>query len=119
MDIVNLTQTFSRFDEAWSPKLVGQVNACAIKLVKCRGAFVWHQHDVEDELFLVVKGTLLIKLRTGDLWLKEGELVVIPHGVEHLPIADEEVHVLLLEPTSTLNTGNVRNERTLTALERL
>ena len=114
MDKVNLSQKFALFQEYWSPKIAGELNDSYIKLVKLKGEFVWHLHETEDELFLVVKGQLLIKLRDRDIHLKEGEFVIIPRGVEHLPIADEEVHVLLLEPKSTLNTGNVQNERTVT-----
>ncbi len=117
MDTVNLNQKFALFQEYWSPKIAGELNDSYIKLAKLKGEFVWHQHENEDELFLVVKGQLLIKLRDRDIHLKEGEFVIIPRGVEHLPIADEEVHVLLLEPKSTLNTGNVQNERTVTDLE--
>jgi len=114
MDKVNLSQKFALFQEYWSPKIAGELNDSYIKLVKLKGEFVWHLHENEDELFLVVQGHLLIKLRDRDIHLKEGEFVVIPRGVEHLPIAEEEVHVLLLEPKSTLNTGNVQNERTVT-----
>ncbi len=117
MDKVNLNQKFTLFQEYWSPKIAGELNDSYIKLAKLKGEFVWHLHENEDELFLVVKGQLLIKLRDRDIHLKEGEFVVIPRGVEHLPIAEEEVHVLLLEPKSTLNTGNVQNERTVTDLE--
>ncbi len=117
MDKVNLSQKFALFQEYWSPKIAGELNDSYIKLAKLKGEFVWHQHENEDELFLVVKGHLLIKLRDRDIQLKEGEFVVIPKGVEHLPIAEEEVHVLLLEPKSTLNTGNVQNERTVNDLE--
>src|SRR5215469_3782419 len=98
MDPVNLAEKFSRFDDYWSPRIAGELNDSYIKLVKLKGEFVWHHHDTEDELFLVVKGSLLIRLRDGVIRLREGEFVVIPHGVEHLPIAEEEVHVLLLEP---------------------
>jgi mannose-6-phosphate isomerase-like protein (cupin superfamily) len=117
MDKVNLSQKFALFQEYWSPKIAGELNDSYIKLAKLKGEFVWHQHENEDELFLVVKGQLLIKLRDRDIQLKEGEFVIIPKGVEHLPIAEEEVHVLLLEPKSTLNTGNVQSERTVTDLE--
>ncbi len=113
MDKVNLNQKFALFQDYWSPKIAGELNDSYIKLAKLKGEFVWHLHENEDELFLVVKGQLLIKLRDRDIHLKEGEFVVIPRGVEHLPIAEEEVHVLLLEPKSTLNTGNVQNERTV------
>src|SRR5438093_5703579 len=112
MDKVNLTEKFALFDDYWSPKIAGELNGQMVKLVKLKGEFVWHKHDTEDELFLVVKGRLLIKLRDRDIRLEEGEFVIILRGVEHLPIAEEEAHVLLLEPKSTLNTGDMRNERT-------
>ena len=115
IDVVNIAQKFSLFQEYWSPRIAGELNDSYIKLARLKGEFVWHQHENEDELFLVVKGRLLIKLRTGDLWLDEGEFVVIPKGVEHCPVAEEEVHVLLLEPKSTVNTGNIENERTVAA----
>ena len=113
MNKVNLAQKFSLFQEYWSPKIAGELNESYVKLVKLKGEFVWHHHDTEDELFLVIKGRLLIKLRDRDIFLEEGEFVIIPRGVEHLPIAEEEAHVLLLEPKTTLNTGNVRDEKTL------
>jgi mannose-6-phosphate isomerase-like protein (cupin superfamily) len=116
---VNLAEKFGLFHEQWSPKIVGEVNDAHVKLVKLQGEFVWHHHDVEDELFLVVKGRLAIKLRDGEVRLDEGEFVIIPHGVEHLPVAEEEAWVLLLEPKSTLNTGNVQDERTVAELEHL
>ena len=116
---VNLAEAMGRFDEHWNPKIVGQVNDTHVKLAKLQGEFVWHRHDDEDELFLVLKGELLMKLRDGDIEIGEGEFVIIPRGVEHLPVAREEVHVLLVEPRSTLNTGNVRNERTIDPPEEL
>ena len=119
MEKVNLADKFSLFQEHWSPKVVGELNDSYVKLAKLKGEFVWHQHEGEDELFLVVKGRLLIKLRDRDIWLDEGEFTIIPKGVEHLPVADEEAHVLLLEPKSTLNTGNVHNERTVTELKQI
>ncbi len=119
MDKVNLAEKFSLFADHWSPKIVGELNDAYVKLVKLKGEFVWHHHEKEDELFLVVKGKLLIRLRDRDLWLQEGEFVIIPKGVEHLPVAEEETHVLLLEPKTTLNTGNVRSERTLANLQRI
>ncbi|TME13056.1 MAG: cupin domain-containing protein [Chloroflexi bacterium] len=119
MEKVNLNQKFSQFQDYWQPKIAGELNDNYIKLVKLKGEFVWHQHETEDELFLVVKGTLLIKLRDRDIQLQEGEFVIIPKGVEHLPIADEEAHVLLLEPKTTLNTGNIQNERTVSNLKRI
>jgi len=119
MGSVNLAAKFRLFDEYWSPKIVGELNDCYVKLVKVKGEFVWHQHDAEDELFLVVKGRLLLKFRDHDVSVGEGEFIIVPRGVEHLPVASEEAHVLLLEPRSTLNTGNVRNERTVSELERI
>jgi mannose-6-phosphate isomerase-like protein (cupin superfamily) len=119
MEKVNLAHKFNLFQDYWSPKIVGELNDSYVKLVKLKGEFVWHHHETEDELFLVVKGRLLIKLRDRDLWLEKGEFVIIPRGVEHLPIAEKEAHVLLLEPKSTLNTGNVRSEKTVTDLERI
>jgi mannose-6-phosphate isomerase-like protein (cupin superfamily) len=116
---VNLKEKFDLFHNYWSPRIAGELNDSYVKLAKLKGEFVWHQHDAEDELFLVVKGHLLIKLRDQDIHLDAGEFVVIPHGVEHLPIADEEAHVVLLEPKSTLNTGNVENERTVADLKRV
>jgi mannose-6-phosphate isomerase-like protein (cupin superfamily) len=114
MEKINLAQKFSLFQDHWKPRIAGELNGQYIKLVKVKGEFVWHHHDNEDELFLVVKGRLLIKLRDQDIQLEEGELVIIPRGVEHMPVAEEEVHLLLLEPKSTLNTGDVQNERTVT-----
>src|SRR5215470_10898288 len=119
MDKVNLNQKFNLIQDYWSPKIAGELNDSYIKLVKLKGEFVWHRHETEDELFLVVKGKLQIKLRDRDIWLEEGEFVIIPRGVEHLPVAQEEVHVLLLEPKTTLNTGNTRSERTVDNLERI
>jgi len=116
---VNLAAKFRLFDDYWSPKIVGDVNDSYVKLVKLKGEFVWHHHEAEDELFLVVKGRLLLRFRERDVWVEEGEFVIVPRGVEHLPIAPQETHLLLLEPKSTLNTGNVRNERTVAELERL
>ena len=116
---INLAEKFSRFDDYWSPKIAGELNDSYIKLAKLKGEFVWHHHDAEDELFLVVKGSLLIKLRDGEIRLREGEFAIIPHGVEHLPVAEEEVHVLLLEPKTTVNTGNVVSERTVPVPERI
>ena len=119
MEKVNLAQKFNLFQEHWSPKIVGELNDSYVKIVKLKGEFVWHHHENEDELFLVVKGRLLIKLRDRDIWLTEGEFAIIPKGVEHLPVAQEEAHVVLIEPKSTLNTGNVRNERTVSNLEKI
>lgn len=119
MEVVNLREKLSHFNEQWSPKIVGEVNDCYIKLVKFQGPFVWHHHDHEDELFLVVKGSFRMGLKDGDKTIREGEFLIIPRGVEHMPVADQECHVMLIEPRTTLNTGNVKNERTLEELERI
>ena len=119
MQKINLAEKFSLFDEQWSPKLVGELNGQHVKLAKVQGEFVWHRHDDEDELFLVVKGRLVIKLRDRDVVLDEGEMFIVPRGIEHKPVAEEEAHILMFEPASTLNTGNVQNERTVADLERL
>ena len=113
---INLAESFARFDERWSPRVAGDVNDFQVKLVKLEGEFTWHRHETEDELFLVVKGRLTMQLRTGDLVLDPGELVIVPHGVEHCPKADAECWVLLFEPKTTLNTGDVVNERTVREL---
>jgi len=104
MEKINLAQKFSLFNEYWSPCIAGELNETHVKLVKLKGEFIWHHHEAEDELFWVIKGRLLIKFRDRDLWLDE--------GVEHMPVAEEEVHVVLIEPKTTVNTGNVQNERT-------
>jgi len=124
MKKINLQQQFARFSEHWSPKMVGELNNFAVKIVKVQGEFVWHHHDVEDELFFVIKGRLLMQVREtpesqSDIWVEEGELIIIPHGVEHRPVAEEETHLMLLEPTTTVNTGNVASERTVLHVERL
>jgi len=119
MDKVNLAQKFALFTEHWRPKIVGDLNGQQVKLAKLQGSFVWHHHDVEDELFLVVKGRFRMEFPDHDVWLEEGEFLIVPHGVEHRPVADKEAHVLLFEPATTLNTGNVRNERTVAKLDRL
>lgn len=110
---INIAQKFSLIDQFWSPRIAAELNDSYVKLAKLKGEFVWHKHEAEDELFLVVQGRLRILLRDGELLLEPGELVVIPRGNEHCPVADEEVHVLLLEPKSTVNTGEVRSERTV------
>ena len=119
MEKVNIREKFALFEEHWSPKVIGEVNDTYVKAVKFKGEFVWHHHEEEDELFLVVKGSMVMKLRDRDIRLEEGEFIVIPRGVEHMPVADEEAHVLLLEPKSTLNTGNVTNERTVPELQHI
>jgi mannose-6-phosphate isomerase-like protein (cupin superfamily) len=119
MGKVNLADKFARFSEQWSPKVVGELNGQMAKLVRFRGEFVWHKHDAEDELFLVVRGRFRMELRDRHVWLEEGEFFIVPRGVEHRPVADEEALVLLFEPASTLNTGDVRCERTVERLQRL
>jgi mannose-6-phosphate isomerase-like protein (cupin superfamily) len=116
---VNLAEKLNLFHEYWSPRIVGQLNDSYVKLVKFKGEFVWHFHEREDELFLVLKGWLLMKFRDREVRVKEGEFIIVPHGVEHLPVAEEEVHVMLLEPRTTLNTGNVENEQTVRELQKL
>ena len=113
MNKINLVQKFSLIDKPWQPKIISEMNGSYIKLAKLKGEFVWHHHDTEDELFVVVKGHLLIRLHDGDIYLEPGELVVIPKGVEHLPVAQEEVHVMLIEPKTTVNTGNIQSDRTI------
>ena len=123
MEKCNLVQKLSLFNDQFSPKIIGEVNDLHVKVVKLQGEFVWHHHDVEDELFFVVKGALKMEVREGgsdrEITVLPGEFIIIPHGVEHCPSADEETHIMLLEPKSTLNTGNVENERTLRDLRRL
>ena len=119
MEKVNLAEKLSRFSEYWSPKIVGEVNGQQVKLVKFRGPFVWHHHDAEDELFLVVRGRFRMEFRDRAVWLEEGEFLIVPRGVEHRPVAEEEVHVLLFEPASTLNTGTAGGELTRRVLDRL
>ena len=119
MEKVNLKQKLQLFQEHWKPKIVGELNGQMVKLVKFQGPFVWHHHAQEDEMFLVVKGRFRIEFRDRELWLEEGEFLIVPRGVEHRPVAEEEAHVLLFEPTSVLNTGNVTNERTVPNLERI
>jgi mannose-6-phosphate isomerase-like protein (cupin superfamily) len=116
MKKVNLTEKFGLFDAYWSPKIVGELNGQYVKLAKLKGEFIWHHHEAEDELFLVVKGRLLIKLREQeeqDIMLEEGEFLIVPRGIEHKPVAEQEAHVLLFEPKSTVNTGTVRTEKTI------
>jgi len=119
METINLKEKFSRFSDYANPRIIGEINDCAVKTVKLKGEFIWHHHDAEDELFLVVKGTLRMKFRGHEAIVREGELVIVPKGVEHCPAADEEVHIVLIEPKSTLNTGNIVNERTVAQLERI
>ena len=114
---VTLRDKFELFHDHWHPRIVGQVNDMHVKLTRLKGEFLWHTHDVEDEMFLVVEGQLTIRLRDGEVALGPGEFIVIPHGVEHQPVAKEEVLVMLFEPIGTLNTGNVENQRTVAQLD--
>lgn len=118
-DKVNLAEKLQQFTEHWSPRIVGELNGQHVKLAKLEGEFVWHHHEQEDEFFLVLHGHLSIHLRDRIVELDEGEFFIVPRGVEHKPVTETETHVLLLEPTSTLNTGNVRNDRTVDAPRRL
>ena len=117
METVNLKQKFSLFFDHYKPRIIGEVNDCLVKVVKLKGEFIWHHHENEDELFYVVKGTLRMKFRDHESVIREGEFIIVPRKVEHLPVADEEVHTVLIEPRSTLNTGNISNERTVPQLE--
>jgi len=123
MEKVNLVQKLSLFSDQFSPKIIGDVNDLHVKVVKLQGEFVWHHHDVEDELFFVVKGALKMGVRENgverEIVIQPGEFLIIPHGVEHCPSSEEETHIMLLEPKSTLNTGNVESERTVRELQRL
>ena len=119
MEKVNLADKLARFTDHWSPKIVGELNGQQVKLVKFQGPFVWHHHDDEDELFLVVAGRMRMQFRDGDVVVEPGELIVVPRGVEHCPAAEGDCHVVLIEPKTTLNTGNVRNERTVDELDRI
>lgn len=119
MERIDLTEKFAMFADHWKPRIVAELNGQQVKLVKFVGPFVWHQHAAEDELFLVVKGRFRMEFRDRHVWLEEGELLVVPRGVEHRPVAEDEAHVLLFEPASTLNTGNVKNERTVTVLDKI
>ena len=116
---INIEEKFAKFGQHWNPKILGEVNDTYVKAVKLQGEFVWHHHDQEDEMFLVVKGSLRMKFRDHEEQIGPGEFIIVPRGVEHLPAADQETHVLLFEPQTTLNTGNVTNERTVPQLERI
>lgn len=119
INTINIADKFSKFSEHWSPKIIAELNDQHIKIAKVEGDFIWHKHDNEDELFLVIKGTLHMKLRDGENTIEEGEMIVIPKGVEHLPYANEETWILMMEPTTTLNTGNIVNEKTVSNLENI
>ena len=119
MDKVNLHDKFAQFHDHWSPRIVAMLNGQQVKLVKFRGEFIWHHHENEDELFYVVKGSFDMHYRDGVVTLNEGEFLVVPKGVEHKPVAEHEVWVMLFEPGSTLNTGNVLDEKTKTILDKI
>ena len=119
MNTINLKEKFNLISEHYKPCIIGEVNNCLVKAVKFKGEFLWHHHDNEDELFLVVKGSFRMKFRDRERVVGEGEFIVVPRGVEHCPVADKEVQVILIEPNSTLNTGNITNERTIAQLERI
>ncbi|WP_082700857.1 cupin domain-containing protein [Bacillus sp. AM 13(2015)] len=115
----NVQEKFLKINDYWNPRISGELNDSYIKMVKVKGEFIWHHHDEEDEMFFVCKGKLVIRFRDKEIVLNEGEFIVIPKGIEHQPIAEEEVHLLLIEPKTTLNTGNVVNERTVSIPERI
>jgi mannose-6-phosphate isomerase-like protein (cupin superfamily) len=119
MQKVNLNDKLALFNDHWNPRIIGELNGQQVKLAKLLGEFIWHKHDNEDELFLVVKGRFRMEFRDRHVWLERGEILIVPRGVEHRPVAEEEVHILMFEPASTLNTGNVHNERTVAWLERI
>ena len=119
MTKVNLKEKFGLFDEFWQPKIVGSLNGQHVKLGKLKGEFVWHHHENEDELFLVIKGTLILKFREEDVILQEGEFYIVPRGVEHKPVAEIETHVMMFEPESTLNTGNIDSDLTQHNLDKI
>ena len=119
MEKVNLAEKFSLFTDHYNPRIIGELNNQHVKAVKLKGEFVWHKHDHEDELFLVVKGILTMELRDKTIEINEGEFLIVPRGVEHKPVAHEEVHIILFEPATTLNTGDVHNELTRETLEKL
>jgi mannose-6-phosphate isomerase-like protein (cupin superfamily) len=119
MDKVNLLEKFGKFQEHWKPRIAGEVNDSLVKLVKFQGEFLWHHHEQEDEMFLVVKGRITMRFRDRDVVVGENEFIVVPRGVEHMPVAEQEAWVMLFEPRTTLNTGNVTSERTVPDLERV
>ncbi len=124
MEKVNLAEKFAQIHEYWSPRIIGDVQNMHVKIARIRGSFVWHHHEAEDELFLGLKGRLLIQAKEPDaaprdIWLNEGEMLIIPRGIEHRPVAEDEVQILLFEPAGTLNTGNVRSEHTIDVPDRL
>lgn len=119
MEKINISEKFSQFSDYWNPRIIGELNGQQIKAARLKGEFIWHHHEHEDELFLVTKGKLKIEFRDKTVEIGEGELIIVPRGVEHKPVAHEEVELLLFEPASTLNTGNIENERTKKELKRI
>jgi mannose-6-phosphate isomerase-like protein (cupin superfamily) len=119
METVNLKEKLSHFYDYANPRIIGELNDSHVKAVKLKGEFIWHHHDNEDELFLIGKGTLRMRFRDREAIVREGEFLIVPKGVEHCPAADQEVHIILIGPKSTLNTGNIANERTVAQLERI
>ena len=119
MDIINIAEKLASFSEHWNPKIIAELNGQQIRIAKLKGDFVWHSHENEDEMFLVIKGKLIISFRDGDKVLNEGEFLVVPKGVEHKPSAEEEVSIMLFEPATVLNTGNIHNEFTVKNLDRI
>jgi mannose-6-phosphate isomerase-like protein (cupin superfamily) len=119
MEKVNINQKFSQFSDHWNPRIIGELNGQQVKAAKLKGEFIWHHHDKEDELFLVTKGTLKMEFRDKTIEVQEGEFIIVPRGVEHKPVAEEEVELLLFEPASTVNTGNIENERTVKKLKKV
>jgi len=119
MEIVNIAEKFGSFTEHWSPKIIAELNGQEVRIAKLKGEFVWHHHENEDEMFLVIKGTLKIGFRDGDKVLNEGEFIIVPKGIEHKPSAEEEVSLLMFEPATTLNTGNIDNDLTVKNLDRI
>jgi mannose-6-phosphate isomerase-like protein (cupin superfamily) len=119
MNKVSIENKLSQFNDYYNPRIVGELNGQHVKVVKLKGDFIWHHHDHEDELFLVIKGTLTMEFRDKSVEINPGEFIIVPRGVEHKPVANDEVHIVLFEPATTLNTGNVENERTRKELQKI
>jgi mannose-6-phosphate isomerase-like protein (cupin superfamily) len=119
MEKINLNEKFSQFSDYWNPRILGELNGQLVKAAKLKGEFIWHHHEQEDELFLVTKGKLKMEFRDKTVELNPGEMIIVPRGIEHRPVAEEEVELLLFEPASTLNTGNVENDRTVKELRKI
>lgn len=119
MDKINVYEKLNLFNEHWSPKILGEINDSYVKIVKLSGEFLWHTHENEDEMFYILKGSLIVKFRDKDVILNQGEFLIIPKGIEHMPVAEKEVHAMLIEAKTTLNTGDVKNERTVEKLDRI